>query len=361
MFKNIYKDRVVLVTGHTGFKGSWLSVWLRELGARVVGFSLDPPSDPNNFTASRLENRVTHVPGDIRNLDQLTRAFNAHQPEFVFHLAAQPIVKRSYEEPKLTFDTNLGGTVNVLEAVRLTPSVRVLVCITSDKCYENKEWIWGYRESDPMGGHDPYSASKGCAELAFSAYQRSFGGIGAASVRAGNVFGGGDWGKDRLLPDCVRALFRGQPIGLRSPGSVRPWQNVLEPLSGYLWLGALLKEDPVRYSGSWNFGPDDASNVQASHFVERFIHYWGAGSWRNTSVENAPHEATLLKLNCDKAHAELKWHPAITLDEGLRMAADWYKKFYEDGLTEDMYYACTGQIKQYAIRAAAKGLPWTVE
>jgi CDP-glucose 4,6-dehydratase len=361
MFKNAYNGKTVLVTGHTGFKGSWLAIWLRELGAHVVGFSLDPPSEPSNFIASRMENRVTHVHGDIRDLGQLDRTFKVHQPEFVFHLAAQPIVKRSYDEPKLTFDTNLGGTVNVLEAVRLTPSVRVLVTITSDKCYENKEWVWGYRESDPMGGHDPYSASKGCAELAFSAYQRSFGGIGAASVRAGNVFGGGDWGKDRLLPDCVRALSKGQPIGLRSPGSVRPWQHVLEPLSGYLWLGALLNDDPARYSGSWNLGPDDASNVPAAHFVERFIHYWGAGSWRNLAVENAPHEATMLKLNCDKAHAELKWNPALNLDEGLRMAADWYKRYYADGLGEDMYYACAGQIKEYAIRAASKAIPWAVE
>jgi CDP-glucose 4,6-dehydratase len=361
MFKNIYKDRVVLVTGHTGFKGSWLSIWLRELGAHVVGFSLDPPGEPNNFTASRLANRMTHVRGDIRDFNQVADAFEQYRPEFVFHLAAQPIVKRSYEEPKLTFDTNLGGTVNVLEAVRTTPSVRVLVCITSDKCYENKEWIWGYREIDPMGGHDPYSASKGCAELAFSAYQRSFGGIGAASVRAGNVFGGGDWGKDRLLPDCVRALGKGQPVGLRSPDSTRPWQHVLEPLSGYLWLGALLKEDPARYSGPWNFGPDDDSNVTAARLVERFIHYWGEGSWRNTSVQNAPHEATFLRLNCDKAHTELRWKPTVTLDEGLRMAADWYKKYYADGLGEDMYYPCARQIQDYAVRAASKSLPWAAE
>lgn len=284
MFDEIYKNKRVLITGHTGFKGSWLAIWLKELGADVVGYSLDPPSEPNNFEATRLREKITHIHGDIRDLDRLMETFKKYQPEFVFHLAAQPLVRLSYNEPKMTFDTNIGGTVNVFEAVRKTPSVKVLVNITSDKCYENKEWVWGYRENDPMGGHDPYSASKGCAELVFSAYLKSFFSqnaaqksgdmtqlreqlgscpqistsgprLGAASARAGNVIGGGDWGTDRLVPDCIRALSRHQPIGIRSPKAVRPWQHVLEPLGGYLLLGAALWQDPQKYSGAWNFGP----------------------------------------------------------------------------------------------------------
>lgn len=368
MFRNIYKNKTVFVTGHTGFKGSWLSIWLRELGANVIGYSLEPPSEPNNFNSVKLPEKITHIHGDVRNLDGLIRVFREYKPEFIFHLAAQPLVRLSYEEPKLTFDTNVGGSINVFEAVRATRSVKVLVNITSDKCYENKEWIWGYRENDPMGGFDPYSASKGCAELAFSAYLRSFfaqnassgKSIGAASVRAGNVIGGGDWGKDRLLPDCIRALSSRQPIGIRSPNSVRPWQHVLEPLSGYLWLGVLLKEDPVRYSGAWNLGPEDDSHMPTVELVERLIHYWGEGSWQDLSVQNAPHEAKLLKLNCEKAHAELHWHSVLTIDECLQMTADWYKKYYEFGSREDMCPACAEQIRQYSDRAALKALPWTV-
>lgn len=369
MFNKCFQDRIVLVTGHTGFKGSWLSIWLRELGARVVGFSLEPPSDPSNFEATGLKEKVSHVHGDIREIGPLSAAFREYRPEFVFHLAAQPILRLSYEEPKLTFDTNLGGTINVLEAVRSSPSVKVLINITSDKCYENKEWTWGYRENDAMGGHDPYSASKGCAELAFSAYLRSFfsqtassgKSIGAASVRAGNVFGGGDWAKDRLLPDCIRALSARQTVGIRSPNAVRPWQHVLEPLSGYLWLAALLNKDAARYSGGWNLGPEDDSHLTTVKLVERLIHYWGEGSWRDLSVEDPPHEARLLKLNCDKAHAELKWRAVLSVDEGLEMTADWYKKFYNRGHQESMYSVCVDQIREYSERASKKALAWTAD
>lgn len=332
-----------------------------------MGYSLEPPSDPSNFVASRLENKISHIHGDIRDIDQLYAAFREYKPEFVFHLAAQPLVRLSYEEPKLTFDTNVCGTVNVFEAVRQTSSVKVLVNITSDKCYENNEWIWGYRENDPMGGHDPYSASKGCAELVFNAYLKSFfsqnasasGVKGAASVRAGNVIGGGDWGKDRLLPDCVRALSSHQPIGIRSPKSVRPWQHVLEPLSGYLWLGALLLEDPSRYSGAWNLGPENNSHITTVDLVDRLIYHWGDGSWKDLSIKYAPHEAKLLMLNCDKANGELKWRPVFSLDEGLKLTADWYKKYYELGPREDYYAVCAEQIRQYSDRAASKALPWT--
>ena len=358
MLKNIYKNKKVLITGHTGFKGSWLAMWLKELEAEVIGYALDPPSDPSNFEATRLQRKMTHVYGDIRDLDQLMDTFKNNQPEFVFHLAAQPLVRLSYEEPKLTFDTNVGGTVNVFEAVRKTASVKVLVNITSDKCYENREWVWGYRENDPMGGHDPYSASKGCAELVFGAYLKSFfsagatqgRAIGAASARAGNVIGGGDWGHDRLVPDCIRALSRHQPIGIRSPRAIRPWQHVLEPLGGYLQLGAALWQDPQKYSGAWNFGPENNSHLTVAQMADRLIKYWGSGSWIDLSDPNAVHEANLLKLNCDKAHAELNWYSALTIDECLHMTADWYKKFYSDTGTKDMYQFCVAQVRNYEER-----------
>jgi CDP-glucose 4,6-dehydratase len=366
MFRNIYKNRTVLVTGHTGFKGSWLSIWLKELEANVIGYSLDPPSKPNNFTAAGLQEKITHLHGDIRKIESLNSVFRKYEPEFVFHLAAQPLVKLSYEKPKLTFDTNVGGTVNVFEAVRSTTGVRVLVNITSDKCYENREWIWGYRENDPMGGYDPYSASKGCAELAFQAYLRSFFAevgpekkqLGAASVRAGNVVGGGDWGMDRLVPDCIRALSREKMIRLRNPKAVRPWQHVLEPLSGYLWLGALLEQDPHKYSGSWNFGPDDHSHMTVECVVGRLIKYWGKGSWEDLSDRYAPHEAKLLKLNCDKAHSELKWRSILSTDECLQMTVDWYRKYYSEPSKNDMYEYSLAQIHSYVQKASRERLPW---
>ncbi len=343
------------MTGHTGFKGSWLSIWLRELGADVIGYSLAPPSEPNNFVATRLRERITHIHGDIRDLDRLMETFKKYQPEFVFHLAAQPIVRLSYKDPKLTFDTNVGGTANVLEAVRKTTSVKVLVNVTSDKCYENKEWVWGYRENDLMGGHDPYSASKGCAELVFNSYLKSFfsqsvgqnRSIGAASARAGNVIGGGDWGTDRLVPDCIRALSEHQPIGIRNPHAIRPWQHTLEPLGGYLQLGAALLKEPQRYSGAWNFGPDDSSHLTVSDMADGLIKYWGDGSWEGLSAPQSLHEAKLLKLNCDKAHTCLNWHSVFTFDECLQMTANWYKEFYSGPQTKDMYQFCLMQIREY--------------
>ena len=355
MFNNIYKNKKVLITGHTGFKGSWLAIWLKELGADVIGYALDPPSEPNNFEATRLQDKITHIHGDIRDLDRLMETFKKYQPEFVFHLAAQPLVRLSYEEPKVTFDTNVGGTVNVFEAVRKTLSVRALVNITSDKCYENREWVWGYRENDPMGGHDPYSASKGCAELVFNAYLKSFFSlsaaqgrtIGAASARAGNVIGGGDWGTDRLVPDCIRALSRHQSIGIRNPHAIRPWQHVLEPLSGYLLLGAALREDPQKYAGAWNFGPDDSSHLTVAEMSDRLIKYWGDGSWEDLSDHKAPHEAKLLKLCCDKAHADLNWYSVLTIDECLKMTADWYKRFYMENHNTNFYTLCVEQIHNW--------------
>jgi CDP-glucose 4,6-dehydratase len=390
LFDNLYKNKRVLITGHTGFKGSWLAIWLKELGADVIGYALDPPSEPNNFDSTKLEAKVTHIHGDIRDLDRVMETFKKYQPEIVFHLAAQPLVRLSYAEPKLTFDTNVGGTVNIFEAVRKSPSVKVLLNVTSDKCYENREWVWGYRENDPMGGHDPYSASKGCAELVFSAYLKSFfsksaksgdtipisgeigscpqiscpqnsriSPIGAASARAGNVIGGGDWGADRLVPDCIRALRSHQPIGIRSPHAIRPWQHVLEPLGGYLQLGAALWQDPQKYSGAWNFGPEESSHLTAAEMTKRLIKYWGEGSWNDLSDPQALHEANLLKLNCDKAHTYLNWHSVLTIDECLQMTAGWYKTFYAGSSNESTYELCTQQIAEYVEIARKRTLMWT--
>ncbi len=358
--EKIYKNKCVLITGHTGFKGSWLAIWLKELGADVVGFALEPPSDPNHFETMGLREIITHIHGDVRNLDHLLDTFTKYQPEFVFHLAAQPLVRLSYDEPKQTFDTNIGGTVNVCEAARKTSSVKVLVNITSDKCYENKEWVWGYRENDPVGGHDPYSASKGAMEIVCSAYLRSFFAkegrgphIGFATARAGNVIGGGDWGMDRLVPDCIRALNAGKTIGVRSPHAVRPWQHVLEPLGGYLLLGAVLRHDPQKYSGSWNFGPESSSHLTVAEMADTLIKYWGTGSWNDLSDPTAPHEASLLKLNCDKAHAELNWFSILNIDECLQMTAEWYKAFYEGSKTKSMYDFSASQIRNYEGRMTA--------
>jgi CDP-glucose 4,6-dehydratase len=286
----------------------------------------------------------------------------------VFHLAAQALVRSSYDDPKRTFDTNAGGTVNVLEAVRRTESVRVLVNVTSDKCYENREWVWGYRENDPLGGHDPYSASKGCAELIFAAYLRSFFSrpicgdrwIGAASCRAGNAIGGGDWGRDRLIPDCVRALSSGRTIAIRNPHAIRPWQHVLELLSGYLWLGARLSEDPEDFSGAWNFGPAGADSGSVQEVVDCFIKTWGSGAWEDLSDPLAVHEAAALRLCCDKAMARLDWGNAITLAQTIALTADWYKQYYQNSGKMDMYDACAGQIGYYIDQARSVKLSWTM-
>jgi len=266
LFNNIYNGKRVLVTGHTGFKGGWLSLWLKELGAEVIGYSLDPPTKPSFFEAVDLKNKLIHIIGDVRDEKHLLSVFTKYQPEFVFHLAAQSLVRRSYKEPRLTYETNIMGTINVLETVRKTNSVKACIIITTDKCYENKEWVYGYRENDPMGGYDPYSSSKACAELVVSAYRNSFfnpkdygkiHNIALSSVRAGNVIGGGDWGKDRIITDCVKTLFENKTINIYNPQATRPWQYVLEPLSGYLLLGSKMYKDGRKYSSAWNFGSGD--------------------------------------------------------------------------------------------------------
>ena len=335
-----FQGKRVFITGHTGFKGTWLTFLLKELGAEVMGYALPPEPGPSHFMFLGMQGKINHVSGDILDADDLTAAMQSFQPEIVFHLAAQALVKKSYTEPALTFDINVMGSVNLLDAVRQCSTVRSLVYITSDKCYENREWVWGYREHDQLGGHDPYSASKAAAEILFSAYSRSFLSsrptLGAATARAGNVIGGGDWAVDRIVPDCIRAIESGLPIKLRNPGAIRPWQHVLDPLSGYLALAAKLYEQPKQYGGSWNFGPS-TSEVRTVHDVATYIiRTLGSGSVEVVGSQNEPHEARLLQLNCDKAHQDLGWHPRWGADKTFSATAEWYKIIMVGGDVEDI-------------------------
>lgn len=325
----LFRGRRIVLTGDTGFKGSWLALWLAEAGAEVYGYALPPEHDDDHFNLLGLRERIEHQDGDIRDRARLSAFFQQAQPEFVFHLAAQALVRRSYRAPKETFDTNVGGSVNLLECVREAPSVRALVCITSDKCYRNREWIWGYRENDELGGHDPYSASKAAAELVFSAYGDSFfrsrSDFGYASVRAGNVIGGGDWSEDRIVPDCLRALRNGDPVALRNPRSTRPWQHVLEPLGGYLTLAAALARDPTRYSGPWNFGPEGEAVRSVQDLTQAIVKCWGSGEIEVQSSASDPYEAGLLHLNCDKAHHLLGWRPRWSFERTVAETVNWYR------------------------------------
>lgn len=325
----LFRGKRVLLTGDTGFKGSWLALWLAGAGAEVYGCALPAEREDDHFNLLDLRDRITHHDGDIRDRAGLGAFFHSAQPEFVFHLAAQALVRRSYHDPKETFDTNIGGSVNLLECVRETPSVKSLVYITSDKCYRNREWIWGYRENDELGGHDPYSASKAAAELVFSAYGNSFfqsrPGFGYASARAGNVIGGGDWSNDRIVPDCLRALRNSEPIVLRRPQSTRPWQHVLEPLGGYMALAAALVRDPARFSGAWNFGPDGEATQTVHALAQKIIECWGSGKIEIRGVASDPHEAGLLHLNCDKARHVLGWRPRWDFDATVSKTVDWYR------------------------------------
>ncbi|HDY87040.1 MAG TPA: CDP-glucose 4,6-dehydratase [bacterium] len=333
----MFKGKRVFVTGDTGFKGSWLSIWLHGAGADVVGFALPPEQENAHFNLLKLDTIIHHVNGDIRDLSSLQRIFDDFQPEFLFHLAAQAIVRISYQEPKYTFDTNVGGSVNILELVSKCASVRSVVYVTSDKCYQNKEWIWGYRENDKLGGHDPYSASKAAAEIIFSSYLDSFfdkrENLGIASVRAGNVIGGGDWATDRIIPDCIRFLKEKNLIVLRNPSSTRPWQHVLEPLYGYLTLAVKLMEKPKQYSGSWNFGPKVESIKTVRELAEKVIVNWGSGEIRTNCDVIAPHEAGLLHLNCDKANRLLGWYPRWDFDKTVFETVRWYKEVLNAGPT----------------------------
>lgn len=360
MFLDVYRGSRVLVTGHTGFKGSWLARWLTDLGAEVAGLSLYLPSQPSHFEALGLERRIRHIVADVRDAGAVAAAVGEWRADFVFHLAAQPLVREAYASPKLTFDTNLGGTVNVLEAVRRQDSVRAAVLITSDKCYENLELERGYDESDRLGGADPYSASKACAEIAISAYARSFllpAGRRVASTRAGNVIGGGDWAADRVVPDCVRAWSRGEQVALRNPTATRPWQHVLEPLSGYLWLGACLATGRADVNGeAFNFGPAPAAAVTVGELVEALSRHWPRSAWSAQPANDGKPEASLLQLDCDKALRRLGWRAVLDFAETARYTARWYRGFY-DGAEADRL---TGeQIAGYCASAAARGDPWT--
>lgn len=344
----LFRGKRVLLTGDTGFKGSWLALWLLEAGAEVFGYALPPEREDAHFNQLGLRHRLTHQDGDIRDLPQLVAFFEQAQPEFVFHLAAQALVRRSYRNPKETFDTNIGGSINILECVRATDSVQSLVYITSDKCYNNKEWIWGYRENDELGGPDPYSASKAAAELVFSAYSASFfqdrTSLGFASVRAGNVIGGGDWSEDRIVPDCIRSLQAREPIILRKPQATRPWQHVLEPLSGYLTLAAALRKEPAQYSGSWNFGPSEQASRTVLEMTTRIIQHWGEGTIEQHIEDNAPHEAGLLRLNCDKANQLLDWHPRWGFEQTIKQTMDWYSAVLSGASAAEV---SSNQIRDY--------------
>jgi CDP-glucose 4,6-dehydratase len=349
-FEKFFKGKNVFITGHTGFKGSWLSVWLLQMGAQVTGFALPPQTSRDHFVALGLAKRMRHIEGDVRDAKQLHRAMTRAAPQIVFHLAAQSLVRPSYADPKLTFDTNVGGAVNLLEAVRACPSVRTLVFVTSDKCYRNKEWAWGYRENDELGGADPYSASKAAAENVFASYQESYffkrTGFAAATARAGNVIGGGDWATDRIVPDCIRALEKHEPIGVRNPVATRPWQHVLEPLSGYLLLAQRLgSRGGERYRGAWNFGPTKESNRTVRELVEKTLKVWGSGKMVVArSRRNAVHEARLLHLNCDKAQQELGWGPTWHFDDSVEHTISWYRERLK---RTDAWTLTTGQIEAY--------------
>jgi len=337
----------VFLTGHTGFKGSWLSLWLKSLGANLHGFALEPSTKPSLFVASNLNNDMVGTIGDIRDLKALTLAMANFNPDIVIHMAAQALVRQSYISPVETYATNVMGTVHLLDAVRHVPSVRVVVNVTTDKCYENKEWVWGYREDEPMGGYDPYSNSKGCAELVTSAYRRSFfndGRVALASARAGNVIGGGDWAPDRLIPDILKAFEYQLPASIRNPHAIRPWQHVLEPLSGYLTLAEHLWESGMPFAEGWNFGPHDEDARPVSWIAEHLASNWGGGASWQTDGRTHPHEAQYLKLDISKARSRLNWQPRWRLPYALDQIIRWHQSWVNH---EDVKQLCLVQIEEY--------------
>jgi len=348
---DFWRDKRVLLTGHTGFKGSWLSLWLQALGANVRGVSLTPGTEPALFEVARVAEGMEHCIADIRDFAAVKRQMDEFHPEIVIHMAAQPLVRLSYQQPVETYATNVMGTVHVLEAARHTGSVKAIVNITTDKCYENREWVWGYREDDPMGGHDPYSNSKGCAELVSSAYSKSFlkdAGIAIATARAGNVIGGGDWAPDRLVPDILRALQAHEPVLIRNPNATRPWQHVLEPLSGYLVLAERLYTQGQADAEAWNFGPRDEDARPVQWIAEYLCAAWGDGAtWALHSGEH-PHEANYLKLDISKAKQRLQWVPRWTLETALNHITEWHRAWLTG---QDMRAVCLNQISQYRANA----------
>lgn len=363
MFNNAYKRKKVFVTGHTGFKGSWLCSWLLRLGAEVCGFSVNVPTNPSNFEILGLKDRLQHLEGNVCDRRTLMRSVKEFKPDMIIHLAAQPLVRRSYNDPITTFETNALGTMNILECIRQCPSVQAGIIITSDKCYRNVEWTWGYRESDLLGGEDPYSASKGCAELITYSYIHSYFQEGArvASARAGNVIGGGDWADDRVVPDAVRSWSQGKPVVLRRPNATRPWQHVLEPLSGYLWMGAKLMEKETAASGqAFNFGPGDLANQTVEQLISGLARHWPGSDWKvDQTGASAQKESTLLKLCSDKAFNLLNWRVILSFEETVAMTMEWYRKYYEQG-KDHMPRLTDIQTDAYSAKASAEGLPWAM-
>ncbi len=344
---DFWRGKRVFLTGHTGFKGSWLSLWLQSMGAHVQGYALPPPTQPALFEEAKVAQGMLSTVGDVRDLSHLTEAMRRFAPEIVLHMAAQPLVRLSYAQPVDTYATNVMGTVHLLEAARLTDSVRVVLNVTTDKCYENQEWHWGYREDEPMGGHDPYSNSKGCSELVTSAYRRSFmaeRGIALASARAGNVMGGGDWAQDRLVPDILRALEKQQAVLIRNPHAIRPWQHVLEPLSGYLCLAQHLSASGQAFAQAWNFGPRDEDAQPVQWIVQRMTQAWSQGATWQVAQGDHPHEAHFLKLDISKARAELGWQPRWSLDTALQKITEWHQAWLAGRNVREL---CLSQIAQY--------------
>ncbi|AUQ40671.1 CDP-glucose 4,6-dehydratase [Yersinia ruckeri] len=349
---SFWQGKRVFVTGHTGFKGGWLSLWLQNMGAIVKGYSLTAPTEPNLFKVACVADGMKSEIGDIRDQNKLLNSIREFQPEIVFHMAAQPLVRLSYSEPVETYSTNVMGTVYLLEAIRHVGGIKAVVNITSDKCYDNKEWIWGYRENEAMGGYDPYSNSKGCAELVTSSYRNSFfnpanyeqHGTAIATVRAGNVIGGGDWALDRIVPDILRAFEQSLPVIIRNPHAIRPWQHVLEPLSGYLLLAQKLYTDGAKYAEGWNFGPNDVDATPVQDIVEKMVKSWGEEASWQLDGEDHPHEAHYLKLDCSKAKVQLGWHPRWNLDKTLEYIVAWHKAWLAG---KDMHRYCNTEINNY--------------
>jgi CDP-glucose 4,6-dehydratase len=371
LFNNVFKDLPVLLTGHTGFKGSWLTLWLREMGANVIGYSLpEPPTQPSNYELTRIGEQITDTRGDIRDYEMLRAMVEKYRPQLVIHFAAQTTVLPSYRDPKASLDTNAGGTINVLEAVRTTDSVKAVVVCATDKVYENKEWIWGYRENDELGGYDPYSTGKAMAELAVMSYRRSFfsGEAGASerrvalgSVRAGNVIGGGDFTENGLLADSMQSILKHESIFLRNPSSTRPWQYVLEPLSGYLSLAERLLTQGDAFAQAWNFGPLQHSAITTLEVVEKLIALWGGDEPVQIEYDRSGqklHEAHSLHLNWDKSASLLHWRPTYTIDEALAETVKWYKAYQQE---QDMYEACRRLLENYVEQARKLGLQWTCQ
>ena len=361
-FSGIYSNRRVLITGHTGFKGSWLCQWLLALGAEVTGYSLDIPTQPSHFQALDLESQITHITGDVRDRDALQKTFDSYQPDIVFLLAAQALTRPSYDAPHVTIETNTLGTLNVLECIRSQDSVRVAVIITSDKCYRNDEWIWGYRENDRLGGNDPYSASKACAEIVCNSYMQSFfksGHQAVATTRAGNVIGGGDWAADRIIPDCIRAWSKGEQVTIRNPHARRPWQHVLEAISGYLCLGSFLwNNDPSTRNEAFNFGPAPTVIQSVEELIAELAQHWDSAKWHiETKAETKKLESGLLKLNCDKALNYLNWQAILSITETINFTGKWYNTYYSS--PKSIPDLTRSQIEEYISLAREKELPWT--